>query len=138
MPWLGIDYGGRRVGVAVSDDVLRLAHPLETIDRRTKDPLERITALAEEHGVSGIVVGEPLTLDGSRGPAAEKVARFCSLLRKTVGLVPVVLSDERFTTVEAREILHDRGYDTRKSRKVIDQLAAVIILQSFLDEQDVE
>lgn len=131
---LGIDLGDARVGVAVSDDLGMLAHPLETISVKSTDVMKRIVSLASERAAETIVVGMPRKMDGTRGPAAEKAKEFIERLRSETS-IPVVAWDERLSTVSAQRALHDAGRNTKKQRPVIDQVAAQIILQSWLDAQ---
>jgi putative Holliday junction resolvase len=130
--FLGIDPGDARVGVAISDELGMLAHPLETIDVRKSDPVRRIAALVAEKSITGVVVGVPRNMDGSFGPAAEKSRVLIEALR---GLVScrVLPWDERLTTVSAERALREAGRKAKDQRKVVDQAAAQIILQSWLD-----
>jgi putative Holliday junction resolvase len=129
---LGIDLGDARVGVAVSDDLGMLAHPLETISVKTIDPLKRILALAAERSADTIVVGMPRNMNGSHGPAAEKAKAFIEDLRRE-GTCKVIPWDERLSTVSAQRALHESGRNAKQQKSVIDQVAAQIILQSWLD-----
>jgi putative Holliday junction resolvase len=131
---LGIDPGDARFGLAISDDLGMLAHPLETIVVKQTEPVARIAQIASERAIGTIILGMPRNMDGSYGPAAEKVRAFAEKLRARVAC-PVILWDERLTTVAAQKSLHAAGRNTRDSRKVIDQAAAQIILQSWLDFQ---
>ncbi len=134
---LALDLGTRRIGVAVSDPGGVLATPL-TVLARSGDPGEdhrRIAALvaAEEAGV--VVVGLPLSLDGREGPAAVAARAEVAELATTLGVlgVRVVVHDERLTTVSAHRILAEQGLDERARRKVVDQVAAAVLLQAWLD-----
>ncbi|WP_312859387.1 Holliday junction resolvase RuvX [Pseudonocardia xinjiangensis] len=131
---LGIDVGAVRVGVALSDPDGVLATPLLTVPRDLDHgaDLRTIAGLVAEHGVVGIVVGLPRTLAGREGAAAEAARAFAVGLESVVD-VPVELSDERLTTVVATQQLRERGVKGRKQRAVIDQAAAVAILQGWLD-----
>ena len=129
---LGLDPGDARVGVAISDELGLLAHPLETIDVRKSDPVARVAALAAEKSVSAIVVGVPRNMDGSFGPAAEKSRAFIEALKTRVSC-RIVPWDERLTTVSAQRALRDAGRKAKDQRKVVDQAAAQIILQGWLD-----
>jgi putative Holliday junction resolvase len=132
---LGIDVGDARIGVAVSDELGMLAHPVETIAlKENADPLGRIAQLATEKDVGQIIVGLPKNMDGTSGPAAEKARAFADALRARVRC-PVSLWDERLTTVAAQRYLHEAGRNVKQSRAVIDQVAAQIILQGWLDSQ---
>jgi putative Holliday junction resolvase len=111
-----------------------LAHPLETIPTKSSDVLKRVLALATERSAQTIVVGMPRNMNGTFGPAAEKSKAFIEELRRETS-IPVVSWDERMTTVSAQRALQEAGRNTRKQRPVIDQVAAQIILQSWLDSQ---
>ncbi len=129
---LGIDLGDARVGVAISDDLGLLAHPLETIHVKSSDVKKRILALAVERGAQTIVVGMPRNMDGSYGAAATKSKEFIEALRSSTE-IKVIAWDERLTTVSAQRSLHEAGKNTKKQRPIIDQVAAQIILQCWLD-----
>ena len=129
---LGIDLGDARVGVAISDDLGMLAHPLETIHVKSSDVKKRILALALERGAQTIVVGMPRNMDGSYGAAATKSKEFIEALRSSTE-IKVIAWDERLTTVSAQRSLHEAGKNTKKQRPIIDQVAAQIILQCWLD-----
>ncbi|TSA36021.1 MAG: Holliday junction resolvase RuvX [Verrucomicrobiaceae bacterium] len=131
---LGIDLGDARVGVATSDDLGMLAHPLETIQVKSGGVLKRILELAKEKSVATIVVGMPRNMDGTFGPAAEKSREFIEKL-KAETTCRVVAWDERLTTVSAQRSLHEAGRKAKEHRAVIDQVAAQILLQSWLDSQ---
>lgn len=131
---LGIDYGDARIGLALSDEVGFMAHPLETIHLKKVEPIARIAEVISKHDVETLVIGLPRNMDGSYGPSAEKVRTFADRLRARVAN-PIVLWDERMTTLEAQRDLHAAGRDTRSSREVIDQAAAQKILQSWMDSQ---
>ena len=132
---LGIDLGEARIGVAVSDELGMLAHPVETIVvKDTPDPLGRVVQIAKDQDVSHIIIGLPKNMDGTTGAAAEKTRAFADKLREKVECI-VKLWDERLTTVAAQRYLHDAGRNAKQSRAVIDQVAAQIILQGWLDAQ---
>ena len=133
---LGIDVGSVRVGVALSDPDGVLATPLATVARdvaRGSD-LDTIAGFVVEHDVVGVVVGLPRTLAGREGPAAEAAREFATALatRLPAG-VPVAFSDERLTTVVATRQMRESGRKGRRQRAVVDQVAAVAILQGWLD-----
>lgn len=130
---MGIDYGSVRIGTAVSDELRMLAHPLETIPAG-KDAIHRIVALASEKQVDAIVVGVPKNMSGEAGAAAEQANQFISKLRGRV-TCKVVAWDERLTTVAAHRALQDAGKRTRETRGYVDQVAAQMILQGFLDQE---
>lgn len=133
-PRLGIDPGEARIGVAVSDPAGLLATPLETVARGEGD-LDRIAALAAEHGAVLVYLGLPRSLSGAEGPAAGRVRAFAGDLARRMGPLPVRLIDERMSTVTAETVLRDRGRKGKRRRAVVDQAAAVVILQSALDAE---
>jgi putative Holliday junction resolvase len=132
--YLGIDVGAVRVGVAVCDPGGVLATPLVTVPRDIDggSDLRAIAGLVGEHEAVGVVVGLPRTLAGREGPAAEAARAFADALAGVLD-VPVELTDERLTTVVATQQLRERGVKGRKQRAVVDQAAAVAILQGWLD-----
>ncbi len=133
---LGIDVGSVRVGVAISDPTGTLASPLETVQRaRDESDLERIAALVAEHEVTEVFVGEPRHLSGASGASAREARAYSRALAGRIGSVPVHLVDERLSTVSAASSLRANGLDSRQQRGVIDQAAAVVILQAYLDAQ---
>jgi putative holliday junction resolvase len=131
---LGIDPGDARIGVARSDPSGFLATPVETV-RVGKGDLARIARILEEEGAVEVVVGLPRSLSGGEGPAAAKAREFAARLARRVAPVPVRLCDERLTTVSAEAMLRDRGRKGTKRRAVVDQAAAVLILQHALDTE---
>lgn len=131
---LGIDPGDARIGVARSDPSGFLATPVETV-RRGRGDLARIAAILAEEGAVEVVVGLPRSLSGGEGPAAVKVRQFATELARRVAPVPVRLCDERLTTVSAEAMLRDRGRKGSRRREVVDQAAAVLILQNALDSE---
>ncbi len=136
MKSLGIDHGEARIGVAISDDLGMLAHPVETIAvKEVADPVARIKEIATRDKITTIVLGLPRNMDGSYGPAAEKVRAFAEKLRAALPGCPVKLWDERLTSVAAQRALHESGKNVKQSRAVIDQVAAQMILQGWLDSQ---
>lgn len=131
-PALGIDPGEARIGVAATDPLGILAHPVETIDVRRGDPLDRIAALVAQRGIRTLVVGLPLRVDGSEGSAAEKVRAFAARLAARVPGVPLVFTDEAYTTLDAAAKLHEAGRNAKRQKAVIDQAAAVAILENWM------
>jgi len=131
---LGIDPGDARVGVARSDPTGFLATPVETL-RRGKGDLAAIARLVREDEAVEVVVGLPRSLSGGEGPAAAKVRAYAARLAGRVAPVPVRLVDERLTTVSAEAMLRDRGRKGQQRRAVVDQAAAVMILQHALDTE---
>jgi putative Holliday junction resolvase len=132
---LGIDVGTVRVGVAMSDATGTLASPLETLKRaKDESDLDRLAALVVEHEVTEVVVGEPRHLSGASGASAQDADAYARALAGRIGAdVPVHMIDERLSTVSAASSLRASGVDSRRQRPVIDQAAAVVILQSYLD-----
>ncbi len=131
---LGLDPGERRIGVARSDATGTIASPVEFIDVKATDHEQRITDLCTEWEISAIVVGLPLSLDGTEGPAATKSREFGTQLENVTGL-PVVYHDERFTTVTAEQALLEGGVKRRSRTTKRDQIAAALMLQGFLDRR---
>ena len=131
---LGIDTGDARIGLALSDELRMLAHPFESVPAG-RGALERIASVVREKTVDTVVVGLPKNMNGTIGPAALKAEAFAESLRVLVPEVKLVLWDERLTTVAAQRALHEAGRNTKQSRAVIDQVAAQLILQSWLDSQ---
>lgn len=131
---LGIDPGDARIGVARSDPSGLLATPVETVPRGAGD-LVRLTALVADEEAVEVVVGLPRSLSGGEGPAAVKVRAFAGALAREVAPVPVRLCDERLSTVSAESMLRGQGRSGRSRRAVVDQAAAVVILQQALDTE---
>lgn len=131
---LGVDVGDARIGVARSDPSGLIATPVETVARGAGD-LARLEALVEEEGAVEVVVGLPRSLSGGEGPAAAKVREFAAALARGLAPVPVRLCDERLSTVSAEAVLRERGKKGQKRRAVVDQAAAVVILQNALDTE---
>ncbi len=130
---LGVDYGLARVGLAVSDPSRTIASPVRAIE--TDDALYRVKQLVEERGVTEIVVGVPLNMDGSMSQMGQEVISFVAQLRATVE-VPVVTRDERLSTVEAERALNEVDTAAQRRHRAkgrVDSAAAAIILQSYLD-----
>lgn len=134
---IGIDVGSVRIGVAACDPDGILATPVETVPRSGGDAsdIARIVAIVAEYEAVEVIVGLPQTLRGEHGVAAETAAAFAQRLRAAVQPLPVRLSDERLTTVTATRALRDSGIRANRHRRVIDQAAAVAILQGWLDER---
>ncbi len=134
--YLALDVGTKRVGIAVSDELGLTAQPVLTLERRRnqREDLRSIARLCRRFGVAGIVVGNPLALSGEPGSQAAKVQAFAAELRELTAL-PVHLWDERLTTHEAHQLLYEAGHARQDHRRVVDQVAATMILQSFLDRR---
>jgi putative holliday junction resolvase len=131
---LGVDPGDARIGVARSDPTGFLATPLETV-RRGRGDLRRLVRLAAEEAAVEVVVGLPRSLSGAEGPAAVKARAWAETLASALAPLPVRLVDERLTTFSAEAMLRDRGVKGRARRAVVDQAAAVVILQHALDAE---
>lgn len=129
---MAIDYGDAHTGIAVSDPTGLLAGFTATIDAyRPEVVVERIAALAREHGAEELVLGHPVNMDGTLGPRSEKAQAMKRLLEERTGL-PVVLWDERRTTIDAHQILMNSGKNAKKRKKVVDAVAASLILEGYL------
>jgi putative Holliday junction resolvase len=133
--YLALDVGTKRIGVAVSDELGLTAQPVLTLEvrRNRRDDLRSIGRLARKFSVVGIVVGNPLHLSGDQSPRAAKVQVFAAELGTLTGL-PIHLWDERLTTEEAHRILYEAGHSRQQHAPIVDQVAATLILQSFLSE----
>ena len=132
---LGLDFGERRIGVALSDPLGISAQRLTVLERTNlRADLNAVRELVTRHGVEALVVGLPLTMKGERGVQAEKASTFARQLQERVA-VPVHLVDERLTTVEGERALRATNTSRRKRKATIDQVAAQLILQQYLDRQ---
>ncbi|MEP6937145.1 MAG: Holliday junction resolvase RuvX [Chthoniobacterales bacterium] len=130
---LGIDYGRTRIGVAISDELQMLAHPLETISTApAKAAVARVAEIARSNVVERIIVGLPRHMNGSLGISADDALAFAETLRPLVRC-EVTMCDERLSTMAANRALQEAGRKTRNTRGVVDQVAAQVILQSYLD-----
>ena len=130
---MAIDYGDARTGVAFSDPTGLLAGQTFLVKSRKEDVvLEELVRLAKEQGAEELVMGYPRNMDGTLGPRAEKYAAFADRLREAVSL-PVVLWDERWTTVDAHRILGDHGVRAKKRKDKVDSVAAALILEGYLE-----
>lgn len=138
--YLALDVGTKRIGVAVSDELGLTAQPVLTLDLAKsprpspREVLRSLARLARKFGVAGIVVGNPLHLSGEQSPRAARTQAFAAALGELTEL-PIHLWDERLTTHEAHKILYEAGHARQEHAKVIDQVAATLILQSFLERR---
>ncbi len=123
-----------RIGIAATDDFGILAHPVETIDSSRGDALARIARLAEIRGIHTLVIGLPLRMDGSEGSSAAKVRAFADQLRERLPNIPLVFVDETLTTSTAAAKLHQAGRTARQQKSLIDQAAAVEILNLWMGD----
>jgi len=132
-PILGVDFGTVRIGVSISDELRLLAHPFETISTKA-EVTKRIAEVVREKGIHSVVVGIPRKMSGEIGKAAKDTLEFVDKLR---AILPcqVIPWDERLTTAAAHRALRDAGRKTRATRHLVDQVAAQMILQSYLDQQ---
>jgi len=132
---LGLDYGSKRIGVAVSDELEIAARGLTTIIRKNqKNDLDEIAKIISIYSVEKIIIGYPIKLDGSEGIQCEKISRFAKLLEAKLRL-PVIKWDETLTTKEAEDILIQAHVRREKRKRVVDKLAATLILQGYLDNR---
>ncbi len=130
---LGLDHGTRRIGVALSDEMQIIASPLEYIAAEPAAPmLARLVELVREKEVGLVVVGMPRNMDGTYGPAAEKVRAFVAEIGPVLG-VPVRLWDERLTSAQANRVLMQGNVRREQRKQTVDKMAAAILLQSYLD-----
>ena len=135
-PVLAIDHGQARIGLAATDELGIAAHPVETIHTARTDPLQRITELISERGIRLILLGLPLRLDGTEGDAARRVRAFGTELTAAIPGIPLLYSDERLSTTTASQKLREAGKSARDQKKIIDQAAALEILNDWLAEND--
>ncbi len=131
---LGVDWGERRIGLALSDETQTLAKPLATLTRRAgkRFPMRQLLTLLERHAVTGIVVGLPLDQEGGEGEAACSARTLAAALERHSG-TPVALWDERLTTARALQTVRELGGTTRGRKDDVDALAATVLLQHYLD-----
>lgn len=141
---MGLDYGSRTVGVALSDELGLIASPYETVTRekegKLRPTLRRILEICRDEGVDRIILGLPLNMDGSRGERAEKTEAFSELLRSRLlseGMEPdIILWDERLSTVGAMEILEESGVPASERKTYVDKIAASLILEDYMKNGD--
>jgi putative holliday junction resolvase len=134
--YLALDLGTKRIGIAVSDELGLTAQPVLTLEtrRNSRENLRSIARLARRFSVAGIVIGNPLHLSGTESPRAAKTQALAAELGALTGL-PIHLWDERLTSHEAHQILYQAGHAREQHKPLVDQVAATLILQSFLDEK---
>jgi putative Holliday junction resolvase len=135
-PALGIDHGDARVGIAATDEFGIMAHPVETITTGHIDPIPRIREIALMRKSRTLVVGLPLRLDGSEGDSAKKVQAFAKRLAAALPDIPMVFVDESYTTATAAEKLREAGRKAHRQKHIIDQAAAVEILNLWMGENE--
>ena len=130
---LGLDYGEKRIGVALSDELGIAAHGLTVIQRKgVQNDIHAIEELVSTNGVENIVIGYPVRLNGEEGISCQKVNEFILLLEKNL-MVPIIREDEIFTTMEAQTVLRETKTKRKKRKEVIDKIAACFILQTYLN-----
>ncbi len=135
-PILAIDHGAARIGLAITDPIGILASPLETVSN-DEQTFNRINELIAQHRVQGIVLGLPLRMDGSEGKATLKIRHFANKLRKSMARqIDIEFVDERMTTIAATEKLQQAGKKTKQHKDIIDQAAAVEILNIYMQALD--
>lgn len=132
---IGIDYGDSRIGIAVSDPLGWTAQGIETINWRNNinEPIERILAIISSYEAKKVIVGFPRNMNGTIGPRGEKTNEFIELLNNKIEGIQIIKWDERLTTVAANRTMIELGVKKSKKRQVVDQIAAVYILQGYLD-----
>ncbi len=129
----GLDVGKKRIGIAICDSSRKSAHPVTTIERRSfRDDLDALERELASRSVAKIVIGLPLNMDGSEGPAARRMRSFATKVENALG-IPVELCDERLTSFEARERLRDVPISSARRRPAVDAIAAMLILEHWLE-----
>ena len=135
----GLDYGSKTIGIAISDELGFTAQPVETVERngenKLRKSLARISEIVREKNIQKIVVGLPVNMSGKRGERVARTLEFVEKLKLRVD-IPIVMQDERLTTVEANEILRESGVRCEERKRYIDQVAASIILKEYMERQD--
>lgn len=136
---MGLDYGSKTIGIAISDELGFTAQPVETVERngenKLRKSLARISEIVREKNIQKIVVGLPVNMSGKRGERVTRTLEFVEKLKLRVD-IPIVMQDERLTTVEANEILRESGVRCEERKRYIDQIAASIILKEYMERQD--
>jgi putative Holliday junction resolvase len=133
---LAVDFGERRIGLALSDPLAIVARPYRTLDtRETPDPFKAIADIVRLENAGRVLVGYPYRLNGSAGTKAKAVDRFIDRLEAVLGNVPVERVDERYSSVEAQEILNKRKQKRRGNKADVDRFAAAVFLQDYLNER---
>jgi putative Holliday junction resolvase len=132
MRLLGIDHGDSRIGLSISDELASFAHPYRTLQRDER-VFHEIRQIVERERITGIVIGLPKNMDGTLGQSAAKAKAFGGELALVIPAINILFWDERLTTLEAQRALHAAGKNAKQSKKMIDQVAAQILLQSYLD-----
>ncbi|MGJ8641883.1 MAG: Holliday junction resolvase RuvX [Luteolibacter sp.] len=133
-PALGVDFGGSRIGIAATDEFGIMPHPVVTLPVCDKQGIPRIVEIAAQRKIRTLIIGLPLRLDGSEGDSAKKVRTFAKKLAAALPALPMFFIDESYTTSDASEKLREAGRNARKQKAVIDQAAAVEILNRWMEE----
>jgi putative Holliday junction resolvase len=137
MRWLAIDYGRKRIGLAISDPELRIALPFKTINREGSDVFKEIASIVVEKEISKIIVGNPLLLSGEEGNLSKEVKEFVEALRDILpDRVAIVLIDERLTTKMAEKLMKERGLKPSREKDKLNMIAATVLLQGVLDSKE--
>jgi putative Holliday junction resolvase len=132
---LALDYGRKRIGLAVSDELRLTAHPLKTLDRKNRaEDVRRLREICREQGVARIIVGHPVHMTGQAGPMAEEAARFAARLKKELG-IDVELLDERLTSWEAEQTVARTRSPRGRDGAALDDVAAAILLREYLERR---
>lgn len=131
--YLGIDYGERRIGIAITDELLIMARPYKTIDAMKEEPIESIKKIVMENNVCLIVIGYPIHLSGNESEISYKVKEFKAQLENALKNVKIVLYDERLTSKMAERMLANRGVYLRESKEQIDMYAAAFLLEEYIE-----
>jgi len=135
---MALDVGNKRIGVALSDDLQILAQPLYTIHRKgIEKDIEEITNIIKEKNVEEVVVGLPKNMDGTTGFQGEKTLKFAEILKEKTD-VPVLMWDERMTTISARKIMIENEVKQKNKKNLVDTIAAVVILETYLNKKNME
>lgn len=130
---LGIDYGDKNIGLAVSDELSITAHPLKSYKAKNKnEDMKFFKDLIKKYHTTKIVIGLPLRMNGSEGSRVEKTKKFASWLKKSLD-IPIIYWDERLTTKQASQIMREKGLSNKKKKEQVDQISAVLILSSYLE-----
>ena len=132
MRFVGIDHGDSRIGLSISDELASFAHPYRPLQRDAQ-VFHEIRQIVERERITGIVIGLPKNMDGTLGQSAAKAKAFAGELALVIPAINIIFWDERLTTIEAQRALHAAGKNAKQSKKMIDQVAAQILLQSYLD-----
>ena len=135
MRYLGIDFGTKQIGLALGESVSRVVTPLRTIKNTSREiACSQLVAIIREYGIDAVVIGLPLNDDGSESDTSRQVRNIQSKLTHMAGC-PVYFEDERYSSHSAEILLRERGISSKKQKQLVDQMAAVVILEAFLDKE---